>query len=603
MGVSYLDSFIRNNVPGGFFLIEMESEIRKCADLAVASRPIIVIDLVSLYGTLSKYDEKGLPFGGRINLAYSVIDQFFKKFKSFGVELVFFDKGAVQEQKDEDWCNRQDTWYMKNLMLFDAVDEEIGVDDFLRLHWNILSFRIPLAKIARKHGLYKMAPARDCHREIATYANKYNAMAIISNNSDFLIYEGSWRYWSSQVLELSSMKTREYNRPALLSYLGLTFQQMPLFATLCGANRMPREFYLQLHSELRITHHNKVPDTARIVRELPLAFVQKTANLNNLSQILYNNLIDKDLMEQFEMSLDSYRTTISINTNSSQDDPVSQVLSTLDSPFHYFIWRRIPLDIAVGVIDMRQPGFDNEQLLTSLILRMAGIILFHKKPARPTQCPIIIKLSHTSSHQIHWLDIQYPPDVEPPTVLELFSTDSTVSENVLDIKYQLLAWIASDSLHPGRLQRIPKELRLTVYTLYYLMEQKVLELFEADLFLQVAYDVIYKRYDPNAVEYPTTIKGRPYRVVFLFQKVYAQTSKAFRLLGVHHGETVRDDLPFDGVLFHDLYDEWSRGLCDLDRIRDYRIYEANGILAPDEIEEPGWKTVQMRKRRNIHRFN
>ncbi|XP_062565879.1 constitutive coactivator of PPAR-gamma-like protein 1 homolog [Armigeres subalbatus] len=598
MGIAGLDSYTRENVPNGYLQIDMEVEIRKhleaVAETSPSPTPIIVIDLISLYTPLSKYNEMGLPFGGRFNLADSVVEEFIEKLKLLGVDLVFFCKSPMQQEKSTDWCKVQDNWYSLNLIMFDVVDRGIELDDFLRLHSNMLNFRYPLTNVARRHGLLKIATTRDCNKELATYASESGALAIISNDSDFLVFEGPWRYWSSQVLELSTLKTMEYNRPALLRHLKLTSEQMPLFATLCGNKIMPAQIGWKLQKELGCCRIS-VSNIAKFVHEFngPL----KNIDIIILQKILNATKLDEGFLKLFQRSLIFYNLAINPIIVKPMGDPVLEILSKKDSPFYYHIWQGIPLDVAIGIVDLRNPGFNYKQLLTTLILRMAGVILFHKKPQRPTKCPIIIKFNHASRHQEYMLPIQYPSDVKPPTFIKLLSEKPSVSKRIQNEKFQLLAWIASDNLQPDDLLRVPELLRLTVYTLYYLVEQTVLELFEADLLLQVAYDVIFKTYDLHSVEYPTTIKGRPYRVVFLFQKVYAFTSKAFRLLGGHGDDYLLNNLPFDGVLFHSRYDEWSRGQYNMDKIRNFRIYEELNASAPSE--EPGWHTVKTRKRRNL----
>ncbi|EAT47901.1 AAEL001015-PA [Aedes aegypti] len=600
MGVLHFDSFVRENVPNGIFHVDMEQEIRKYVDAAAA--PMVVIDLISLYKPLSKYDQRALALGGRFKLAYSVISEFFERIKNLGVELVFFCYGSIQEQKDEGWRALQDARYIRNLKAFDDVDAGITVEEFTELHPNMLNFRFPLTNVAKKYGSLKLASRKSLERELATYANQHRALAIISCNSDFLVFEGSWRYWSSDQLKLPSLNTMEYNRSAIVDYLGLDFKQMPLFATLGGNKIMPYNIVKILHARLG-TNRDKFYNIARFVRELPIAPLQEINILHILKLITNHDEVDKQLVKQFQQSLDVYSSNTSVESVPPPRDPILSALSEDDSPFTYLIWQQKAPEVAIGHIDLRDPGSDSAQLLISLIVRMAGIVLFHKEPHRPRHCSVIIKLDHMSSHQEHCFPVQYPPDVEPPTLPELLSRDPAEHLRLQDIKFHLLAWIISDTLQPDRLQQIPHPLRSTVYTLYYLIQHNALELFEADLFLQVAYDVVYKTYDPHSLEYPSVIKSRPYRMVFLYQKVYAWTWKAFRLLGINGGNHLQDGIAFDGVLLHKRYDEWSRGMYDLDRIKHMRIYEELVDVSNNGKDNAGWYVAGKNKRRNNNKLS
>nr|XP_019539584.2 uncharacterized protein LOC109410481 [Aedes albopictus] len=570
MGVRHLDTYIRETVPGGFIRINIEDEIRMYFQKAGKTNPkppIIVIDLITLYTPLSKYDRKGLYFGGRFNLAYTVIDELFGKLKGLGAKLVFFYDGPVPESKNETWCARQDRRYEEMLPLISAVD--MGFDLTALMNYSPpLNFRYALKFIAKKYGELKVTMTHECDQELAAHATKVNALAIISNDSDFLIYEGSWKYWSSREIQLPTLVTMEYNRAALVRHLDLSFQQMPLLATLSGNDIMPFDVVKLLHYQLG--YGDEFPKLARYIKALGNGPLNEVAIRNVLSTFTNSST----WFQQFQQSLNTYSVNINPQDGSTTGDLVQEALSKQESAFMYLLWLEKRLDVSIGLVDMRERDFgqDYGQLQISLIVRMAGIILFHRKPRQPTQCSIIIKTTHYEPHQAHSYPVVYPRDIETPTLLDLLSKDPVVLEDFQTVKYQLLAWIASDTLNPDKLREVPPQLRITVFSVYYLLDQKVLELFEADLLLQVAYDVAFETYDPKAVDYPRKIESRPFRLVFLYQTIYGLATKAYRLVGLDD-ENFRDDPPFDGVLFHKRYDDWSKGRCELEQIEEWRIYE------------------------------
>ncbi|XP_065088556.1 constitutive coactivator of PPAR-gamma-like protein 1 homolog [Ochlerotatus camptorhynchus] len=579
MGVRHLDTFVRQNVPDGFFSVNIEDEIRKyfnTAAIANPPAPVIVVDLMTLNQPLSNYDKRGLLFGGRFNLAYSVIETFFAKLTDLGAQLVFFHDGPLQDSKTDTWCKRQDDRYDNTLTLFNGIERGADLDTLLREYPTPVNFRYPLKFVAKKYGQYRMVIARECDQELAAFAKQINALAILSDDSDFLIYEGSWKYWSSRELDLATLTTMEYNRSALVSHLKLSYIQMPLLATLSGNDIMPYQVVRRLHSQLG-SIRDKFPNMACFIRRHYSAPLTKVKIVSILREITGHHKIQKDNLQRFQQSLDTYRVNISALNVNPNGDPVLAALIKEDSPFTYLIWQGKCLDVAIGLVDMRPTYFGSHfaKLHFSLILRMAGIILFHRKPLRPTHCAIIIKLNHHNPHRKQSYTVQYPQDIEPPTLPELQDKDPAIHEGHRDVKQQLLAWIASDTLQPDWLRSVPRVLQLTVYTLYYLVEQQALELFEADLLLQVAYDVAYETYDFHGVDYPRTLKLRPFQLIFIYQKVYSYTAKAFRLVGLD-GDDFREDPPLDGVLFHKRYEDFRDGRCDLRQIRTWRIYEGTG---------------------------
>ncbi|XP_062564549.1 uncharacterized protein LOC134227219 isoform X2 [Armigeres subalbatus] len=542
-----------------------------------------VIDLFALFEPLGMHDQKGLFFGGRFNLAFVVIDKFFAKLTGLGAELVFFYDGPVNEPKSATWCNRQDKRYKDNLKLIEAIERGTDLRALMNKYKAPLNFGYPLRYAAQKHGKCIMTIGRECDQELVAYAIQVNALAIISEDSDYFIYEGSWRYWSARDLNLSTLRTTEFNRHTLVNYLGLNFKQMQLLGTLMGNDIMPHDavkYFLKRY----FRGVNKFLDMAQYIRLFPFRKLNDNAVLTIFNDIT-NKIVGKDLIQKFRRGLDTYSVKIQQLNFNPTADPLIEALIRRDSPFEYLIWGGKPLDVSMCIADMRQDDFGNDyaKLQIALISRMAGIILFHHKPQRPKQLPIIIKASHQEPHRVYTFPVKYPRDEATPTLLELLSKDQATQEKLRNIKFQLLSWTASDTLNPAELQKIPMQLRLTVFTLYCLLERHDLELFEADLFLQVAYDVSFQTYDIRAVEYPKAIKSRPYRLVFFYQKMFTYTAKAFRLVGLDDEDNFRDDPPLDGVLFHKRYDEWSQGQYGVDHIKEWRIYE--GLLTDNNAKQ------------------
>ncbi|KXJ76590.1 hypothetical protein RP20_CCG009346 [Aedes albopictus] len=583
MGVRHLDTFVRERVPGGCHPINIENEVRKYIQTASTANPpvpIIVVDLISLYSSMSQHDPKGVYFGGRFNLAYVAIDEFFGKLKGLGAQLVFFYDGPVQDEKSENWCKRQDERYTRRLDMLDAIESGTSVDVLMKKYEIPHNTLYPLKYIARQYGEFRLAISRECDQELAAFATRANALAIIADDSDFLIYEGSWKYWSCRELELSTLSTMELSRVALAKFLCLSSEQMPLFATLGGNDVMPYEVVRALHNLLGHSR-DKFPNIARYIRELPKKPLAEKDIINILRRTTDGEPVTKDLVQRFQQSLDVYSVNIHPQNVNPTNDPTIKVLLEQDTPFLYQIWQGTPLDVSIGTVDMRRNdiGHHYSTLQVSLIQRMAAIILFHRKPQRPNHCPVIIKMSHQSPHREHSVPVQYPRCMDVPSLPVLMSKEPFMRKTLRKVKFQLLAWIASDTLEPEQLRQVPRKLRMTVLTVYFLLEQRAIELFEADAFLQVAHDVTYNTYDIRAVVYPETVSIRPFVLVFLFQKIYALVAKAVCLVSLEEANSFRNDPPFDGVLFHRLYDKWSKGQRILDDIKEWRIYDS---LANDQ---------------------
>lgn len=75
----------------------------------------------------------------------------------------------------------------------------------------------------------------ECDEEIADYAKRHGAFAILAQDTDFVILDaGGALYLSMQHLNLQTMTTRHYDCRALANHLGIHLSHLPLLATLMG---------------------------------------------------------------------------------------------------------------------------------------------------------------------------------------------------------------------------------------------------------------------------------------------------------------------------------------------------------------------------------
>lgn len=238
----------------------------------------------------------------------------------------------------------------------------------------------------------------------------------------------------------------------------------------------------------------------------------------------------------------------------------------------------MPIDVSLGLVDMRGKvdfGPKHNDLLVTLILRMAGIIRYdQREKSDSSTLEILTKLTHQANHKRHTLQVEFPVKVEPPPLDELTSLEPDIRESYLDIKYQLCGWVVSDQLDAQALNLVPEKFLVTVLTLCYLVDMKVFKIFEADLFLQMANDMDNADHDENSIAYPQRLEGRPFRLTFLYQRVYVLVARVVRLVGLD-GKDFRDDPFLDGVLFHNQYESWreQQNTIELESIKKWRLYD------------------------------
>ncbi|XP_062551474.1 uncharacterized protein LOC134216632 [Armigeres subalbatus] len=566
MGVRHLETFIRKKVENGCFKVNIEHEVKDYYNKASSESqspppPVIVIDVFALSCELSAVDFDSLIYGARFNVGFWTVDRFLRKLKSLGVVLEFFVDGSVLDFKLNTWCERRDKEYQELIELIDAVDKKTSIEKL-----GAPGCSYALEHLARIHGNLTVSLEKECDQELAAFACRVNALAIISNDSDFLIYEGDWRFWSSKDLYIDTLETMEYNRKALLKHLELSFAQMPLFATLCGNDIVKLEELKRFHFRLG-QYSRKIVNVANFVREQ-----WPSPNLLEIENQVFGPR--KSFQKhRFQQSLEFYKTNYVPNLNPN-NDPVVDVLLKHPNSFMYQIWHKQPHPVCFGLVDLRSTELGQQlpDLVIRILTRTAGIIVYHrrKRPKHYTH-PFVVKLTHQQNHTKQNLPVQFPQFIVPASLPQLFSTDPSDVAKFNDQKLLLLSWIVSDHLDWRCLKSVLRPLLPTVVTLYNLVQNHIILLFEADLLLQVAYDVATESYDPLKLEFPTKIDSRPFRLVFFYRTMYNFVIEAMDSIGMNLGG-YRDDPPFDGVLFHTKYDQWANSEGDTKQIEGMRIY-------------------------------
>ncbi|XP_055608357.1 uncharacterized protein LOC129755755 [Uranotaenia lowii] len=575
MGIRHLETFVRREVRGGVYKVNMEREIRSYAEAHNGMKPIIVFDLMALYRPFTFADLPGFLCGIRFNWSYRYMERFFQRLKEAGAELVFFYDGPVQEMKYDTWIQRQDEKYAKMIEIFDSIDQQISVKEILKRFGARLpscTF-LPLVKLAKKHGNVHVTFSQECDQALAIYASQVKALAIVSNDTDFLIFKGFWRYWSSDI-NFETLTTYEYNRPLVVRTLGLTFYQMRLLATLGGNDIVHYEEVLEFHQKIA-PNYKKFHAIAQFVRD-------RNYQLNNykdpsvfrtlLDDVFDRQQLNEDLIKRFRQSLDFYDTESPPPCINPSNDAIINLLLQEENTFAYQIMTNHPYNVTTFFTDMRDTNVGGRfvDLVIPIHARKAGIIIYHRQAERDNTIKLVAKLSHNASHSLQTVPIQFPDRITVPPLLDLYSKRDDIQKSLVNTKWQLFSWICSDRLDPSLLTPIPDVLRPTVVALFYLMEKNIIQLFEADLLLQISYDVTFKTYDIDEVQYPDVLEERPFRLTFLWCKIYSYFSKALRVVGLNNENPLT---PFDGVLFHSLYGSWQKQTKLSEQVKPWRIYE------------------------------
>lgn len=270
--------------------------------------PIIVIDLMVLAHAVCQVDYKGQICGGRPKVAFKLLDDLFTRLSKCGAVLEFFCDGTVQVDKYGKWCERQDRSYKGMVSYYDEIDYGCPVEELI--HNDVVLIvhgGYPLKQLAKKHGRLTMSIGVECVQESAAFATQKKAFAIVSNDTDYLIYAGTWRLWSAMSINFDTLTTVEYNRQGLLDTLGLTYKEMPLFAVLSGNNLFEYEVLQKFYGNLG-DQGNKFENLAKFVLEHS-GKTKRTFQLYELLRLIVpKKAVCEDLVKRFQKCLSFYDT-------------------------------------------------------------------------------------------------------------------------------------------------------------------------------------------------------------------------------------------------------------------------------------------------------
>lgn len=241
--------------------------------------------------------------------------------KAVDCTLVFFSDLNIQLGKIDEWLSRRNSEFEFYVNLYDAIVSGKSLSTIVAEHEEkgekraITAGFYGMAVIARSYGEFHFSTKHEADLELAQYAKRHNAMAVISDDTDFLIFEGPWRLWSAQQIQIGSarqLKTLEYNRFGIKNTLSLTKHQLPLFATLLG-----NDFTKTYFNELTKFYHQiggprfRFQNVARFIHKMNNQNVHSPhvsdANVRRIVEMMCGRA-NPEMEQLIKSSINSYNT-------------------------------------------------------------------------------------------------------------------------------------------------------------------------------------------------------------------------------------------------------------------------------------------------------
>lgn len=270
----------------------------------------------------------------------------------------------------DEWLSRRDKEFVEYTKSYELIDNSVKFDDVIKGRRALSSTFYGMAAIAREYGKFNHSIRRECDLEMAKFAKNHNALAVITNDNDFLIFDGNWRLWSSKGIRVSNrnkLQANEYDRNAIAQIYSLKKYQLPLFATLLGNDFLNHMHLTKFHGNVSTEH--RIKNVANYVRKIGHAKL----TIRQVAEQVFgkdNNDIEhlKGLIKE---SLDSYKVNyppVKI------DDPLENKLLNTRMYRQYMENSWSIQGITMGFYDMRGPGAALPMLLIDWIRRKKGIL-------------------------------------------------------------------------------------------------------------------------------------------------------------------------------------------------------------------------------------
>lgn len=458
--------------------------------------------------------------GGRHQICAQVLDGLFARL-ACTCELVFFLDGFVKADKFPTWSSRQERKYNESIKIMNQIYQKQPLEGIARSFYGYTNTLLSAIEAScRMYGQLNYAVNLECDQELARFASANpRVLAVFSNDTDFLIFPGKWRYFSTKHLNIDKLTTKEFNRAALRRFLVLTSSQMPILATLAGNDIVPQKDLQRFHK--KFGQRSKFLSLAEYINTNFRAVADRSQMLKFLSAEIYG-FVEDSAVSLLDSSIASY----DVGVGDDFYNPTNFLLHN-HQLFTYNVLNGSPFNFSLVFFDLRQidmPSYFN--LSVVMLQRQAGIVLVHS-PTPDARITVIAKTAHDGKHSKFFVRPIFPL-FDVPLLEQLYSDDSGLD----DVRHALLKWTINwEQLRDFDLRGIPPNYMIDVLTLVYMKHQGIITGKEADIFLWTVKNVEWGMI-PTTLKAPHVLDPRAFRLAFLYTKLFSNVARSVEVCGL-----------------------------------------------------------------------
>ncbi|XP_031632736.1 uncharacterized protein LOC116346688 [Contarinia nasturtii] len=569
MGVYGLQNFLKREQR--VHIVNIIEEINKWKSENPEQTPIIVIDFMSLSQWELAKKPKDNICGGRINVTEHRWSKMLKAIHDTGCHMVFISDVKSEVRKSATKIGRRNEQFDSTVKLYEEISNGCKLDKVvsqIKTPRGLSSELTKLASIAKELGEFHYAINFDCDLECAKYATQYNAIAVVSQDTDFLIFEGSWKLWSPDGIPISQttkFKMNEYDRNAIKEILSLEEHHWPIFASLAGNDFTKEPFSIR---------KQQIEQAARWTRKLNSVHPSDAEFRRVVAQFRHDDAAKAiDLIKE---SIRSYDLNFSPVID---DDPLIKGLSKT-SMFRTYMSSLDPVKmIGLNYYDLR--GCEQAEYLPILLIdwtkRRFGIVHKHKQSdENQIVLTFLAQKKFNEKFEEYKEEPEYP-DFSVPPLIELYLHEG--NNEIIATKWKLLAFIMklSDD-EVTAIKRLAKEFILISTTVFILVKSRLITKKQADGILYTAHMVLADK--TNDVTYPTVLVAQHVRAAHIYNSCFAHVKRNIYIAGLC--SHIEGSLAFDGVYFQKLMEQFDdmemkkendEYVTFIAPILKYRIYE------------------------------
>lgn len=406
--------------------------------------PIILIDMKEMAQIFMRYGtaEMNAVLGGCFTYYGNHLRQFLENFVKMDVELVFFIAGRKYTDDLQLFIQARETTYINCLDVLDKIE---GYSDFNELAAAFRqkfqtfrcdfrmnsSFEFNMERFVQSYG--KVYVNYEQHnKDIARYAKDHanKVLAIITNDTDFMAFEGDFQFWRANNTNVFEMTCYRYCRRTLCADLGLDFHQMQLLGALSGSKYLPIHMVSDFLNRLACANDDpikigKIWNVSAYIKKQPYEVVDNKPkfNLEDISKDIFGENYKSEQLNCILNSLKIYDLDL-VDDHEPEDSFLKK-----HSPFLYKLSTKDTFCVMdIDFIDFRNyKSKTYAELIMPILMKMCGI-MWKNDSARPKVRKICMKHAHNEPFKVTEEDIIYPPS-------KFENNSSSIQYNITLIKF------------------------------------------------------------------------------------------------------------------------------------------------------------------------